>query len=517
MSFWRRREVVVHTPLKPETPADLYVKILELEPLSERAWAFASTLGDHDDKNQALQYSKKLAVDPEPYLRWAGAIALVSLHRAGLRDAERALWTLIQDPIATVRAKIAKELSWDTLPETAPLKQALAKDSASDVRLQAAAGLYAFPDMASRSALKTLTHDRDGRVRAEAIRSLQFIETDPPDVREFITFTDDSSPAVRAEMASWLETAEAEYALPHLLHLVTDGDARVRGRAVQSLSGFQNPKAVEAISKTTTDPDGWIRAMSLRILSGFNGEDVMGLLLAHVQDPVPEVRKVVAQQLETRISPELLPVFEKLSEDDGNVNTRRSALRSLEKISGAEAELLITRMLRDPSLIVSKAAKKALLARAKKEHIAPDTAYELQYGRELSTGTKLAFHGRSSVPLKAWEKFLSEVQRLDGRVAASSENTPYVQIDTINGASHCLLPFGPAHWIRLDCLPSGMGYAILSRTQVDNWSMGIQVKHFAHGHALCSRLGWFGGPPASGSDLVSEDKPKQRRGRSRKP
>lgn len=150
MNFWQRRQVIIQPPSRPESPAEFYVTILKLEPFSERAWAFAAWLGEDNDKTQALQYALKLSADPEPYIRWAGAIALVRLHQAGLRDAEKGLWSMMQDPVATIRAKIARELNWDTLPESARLKQVLATDKSAEVRYQAAAGLYAFPDAASR-------------------------------------------------------------------------------------------------------------------------------------------------------------------------------------------------------------------------------------------------------------------------------------------------------------------------------------------------------------------------------
>jgi len=403
---------------------------------------------------------------------------------------------MLQDPSSAVRTKVAEEIRWDGLLETARLKHALAKDSCPETRRFTASGLYLHSDPESRSILDGLTRDQDGKVRAEAIGSLRAIEKNPPEVKDYISLVSDPDSEVRAQMASWLGDAEEAFSLPHLLHLVHDSDALVRGRSIHSLNGLKDPRATESIVRATSDADGWIRAMALEILGYHDVPGVMELLLAHVDDPVSDVRKVVAQRLESRVTPELLPVLEKLSEDEQNVNTRRSALRSLDKIPGEEAELLITRMLRDPSQIIVKAAKKALVARAKKEAIAPGTVFELQYGRELSVATRLAFHGRSSVPLKAWEKFLSEVQRWDGRGAASSENMPCVRFETKQGRHHCILPFGPAHWIRIDFLPNAtgfpeMGYGILTTPQIAAWSKEMKVRHFQHGQRLARRLGWF--------------------------
>lgn len=126
---WNRRSIVVQqTPPREETPKDRYLLILEAEPYSAHSAAVAYFLGKHEDKAQALLYAKRLAVDPEPALRFAGVTALVRLHCEGSRDAEQALWRLVEDPSSRVRAKMAEELKWDSLPETGRLKQALGRD-----------------------------------------------------------------------------------------------------------------------------------------------------------------------------------------------------------------------------------------------------------------------------------------------------------------------------------------------------------------------------------------------------
>lgn len=322
---------------------------------------------------------------------------------------------------------------------------------------------------------------------------------------------------MRAEIACWLWNEETEFALRHLLCLLADPDAGVRYQALQSIGHFSDQRATDAIVRSADDPDGSVRALSLRLLGETDYAGTTELLLAHSRDPISEVRKVVAQQLENRITPEMLPVLEPLSEDEENVNTRRSALRSLEKIPGERAEVLITRMLRDPSQMVCKAAKKALIARAKNESIALHTSHELRYGQEHGVGTKAAFLECASSPFKAWEVFLSEVQRLDGRLKALSSDSPCVQVVTQQGGHHCLLPFGPAHWIRLDFAPQlsgspSMGYCLLLREEVQEWSRGIGVRHFAHGKKLSERFGWF---ERSSSKKKAESHPREQGSGSR--
>lgn len=496
MGYWNQRPAVVRHEPEAETPASLYARITEAAPFSELAWSLSYRLGKFPDKPQAILFAKRLASDPDPALRHAGVIALVHLHLAGLREAEHTLWTMVNDPDERVRSRIGNDLRWDDLPETARLKQALAKDPSAAVRLNATTGLYLFRDEASRNTLLALARDEDADVRAEAISEFYSIETDPPDVREFLSFLGDPAPVVRAAMVCWLGYVDEALALPHLLALAHDEDSRVRGRVVEALRHIPGDASTATLLEATTDLTPWIRASALKGLGQHGYPELLDLLIAHVDDTSTEVRKTVAQLLESRVTPELLPTLEKLSEDEAHAATRRSALRSLEQIPGPEAELLITRMLRDPAQMVAQAAKKALAKRAKTEAIAPGTRFELQYGREESVATRLAFRGRSSVPGKAWETFLSQVQRLDGRVQADSDNSPCIQVETKSGAHHCIIPFGPAHWVRIDFAPASrahpqMGYALLTTAEVGAWSSGMDVQHFHSGKALSKRLGWF--------------------------
>jgi hypothetical protein len=135
MSSWNRREVVYVRPdPKPETVADLYSRLLETSPFTPLAHALAYFIGKNTDKSQALACAKRLAIDPETHLRCAGAVALAQLHQEGLRDAERVLWQMLEDPEPAVREAIAEELKFDSAPETAKLLYVLVKDHTPLVR-----------------------------------------------------------------------------------------------------------------------------------------------------------------------------------------------------------------------------------------------------------------------------------------------------------------------------------------------------------------------------------------------
>jgi len=465
-----------------------------------------------------------LCSDSEAALRFAGAAALTQLHRNGSRDAEKALWALLEDPSPRIRAKIADDLKWDDLPETGRLKQALARDHDAAVRMQAAGGLYLHNDEASRSALVALTQDPIDRVRAEALDAFQSIEEEnnPPSPKDYLQCVADPSPLVRASMAAWLRWTESSVAFPHLIQLYRDNSDLVRFHAVCSLAGNSSEAATEVLVAATNDSDPSVRAEALRSLPSRQLPRCLELHLAHASDSSPEVRKTVAYFLERDPTPDLLPLLEKLSEDQANMNIRRAALRGIEKLPGPEAETLIVRMLRDPAQSIAKAAKKALEKRAKEQDVSRGTADMIRFGAEGALATRVAFHGRP-VPMKAWEDFLENVARLDGRPMADSLTTPSVQIETKQGNYHCILPFGPAHWIRIDFLPQPgspplMAYAVQSTAEIDNWSQSVQVRHFAPDLKLAKHFGWFKLDQESIVEATSLEptSPKSKRGRPRR-
>ncbi|BDU70851.1 HEAT repeat domain-containing protein [Mesoterricola silvestris] len=507
---WGHRTVYVQQPAKsPETPQDQYLRILEAAPFSERAGAIGYFLGEHEDKAQAMQCAQRLAADPEAALRFAGAAALVRLHLGGSREAEKTLWTLIRDESPKVRAKVADGLKWDNLPETGRLKQALAEDADPTVRAHAAMGLYLLGDEASRASLLALTWDPVAEVRAEAIYALQNIEeqNNPPPPTEFLGFVEDPSPLVRSSLAAWLHWENPAISFPYLHRLVRDPDASVRFQALASLGANPASEVTTIVRSATADPDPSIRAEALSLLQSRACADLRQVLLANAADSSSVVRKQVAYGLERDPTPDLLPTLEKFSEDEANMNIRRSALRSLEQLPGVEAEALIVRMLRDPAKPIAKAAEKVLKQRAKIQGVSLESANIVQFGLQDAVATRLAFHGLSKVPLKAWEDFLSQIIRLDGRPKADSASSPAVQVEAQDGTLHCILPFGPAQWIRLDTVfqpghPTLMGFAIQTTKEVAIWFQTQQPRHFNHGLRLAKRLGWVEGSSPTSDNPV---------------
>ena len=163
-----------------------------------------------------------------------------------------------------------------------------------------------------------------------------------------------------------------------------------------------------------------------------------------------DVRNYVARAMEGRATLEMLPILERLAEDEAHALTRWATAKALRDVPWAEAEALLVHLMRDPSKKVAAVAKKVLEGRAKASLTSPPTTFELRYGREESVATRLAFHGKNrKFPLRAWEAFLGQVERLDGVKAGSTLTSPAV-VRTAPGGAWAILPFGPALWMCLE-------------------------------------------------------------------
>ena len=501
MSPWHRRHMALgHSEQPPETVADIYARLLEAPPHSPLAHALAYTIGMHPDKPQAVAFGKMMGAAPESFMRWAGIVALAKLHKDGLREAERGLLQLVGDPLPAVRAAIAHELHCDSSPESAQILRILAADPEPKVRMEAAGGLFFCQDPASRETLLELTRDPEDLVRAEATCSLGWIDGTPLDIRDFLDLLDDPCPEVRGNMTGWLGWIADDFTYPYLLKMSWDPDPGVRCQAIKILGGFQRQEALSRMKDSILDSSENVQAEAFKVLAQWEGPEFTETLVNFASDPSTTVRRAVAQCLETRTTPELIPILEKLSEDDGSAAIRRSTVHCLEAIPGEESERLLVCLMHDPSSIVAKAAEKVLKKRAKAEFVDPSTTFELRFGRKQAVATRLAFHGRSSQPLKAWQAFLAGVHRLDGKDEGNSTTSPSILVETPLGSHYCLMPFGPAHWMRIEHAPQlkgapRMAYAVLGTEEVRTWSEGISVKRFHQGRSLSKRLGWFEAQP----------------------
>jgi len=480
MDGWRRdREVVTSDPsLSEEKAGDLFAQILADPPSHTDSYWKALRLGDLKNLAEALQSALRLAWDPSPGYRRLGVVALARLQSRGLMDAQRRLRELASDPFDEVRRTLAEEIHTNVNPEAGEILLVLASDPDPRVRAEVPDGLHNQGTPGARAAFLRLLRDPDDKVRAEASSCLPYFEKDPIRPDEALDLAIDPVHEVRAQVARWLGWETQATAVGPLLLLAEDASALVREHALDSLKRFQvqDARVFSRILQGFEDPAPAVRAKAVRLLHRHPAPEALEALLKRANDPDNDVRQHVARGLEGRATIEMMPILERLAEDDASSLIRWATAQALAALPGPEAENLLVRLTRDPAKRVQNAARKILERRAKAGLVEPPTAFELRYGQKESVATRLAFHGRSAKPLHAWGKFIEGVQRLDGVLAGETTVMPGVVLTRAEEAAWAILPFGPMLWICIEweageAAGQGprMGYALRRTEEVAGW------------------------------------------------
>lgn len=176
-------------------------------------------------------------------------------------------------------------------------------------------------------ALRALVGDPDEEVRKAVGEALEKVEAGMQ-LETIIGHLEGDNRAFMARAILSLGKIHSEQAIPPLIKVLSEGDANMRGLALQVLGEKKHPKTIMHIGKHLKDPDPAVRVHAADALGNF-----------------PDKRLV----------PHLAALLG--SDDDALVC---SALTSLGKIGVPEAEEPIIGALRDPRPSVRKAAVLAL-------------------------------------------------------------------------------------------------------------------------------------------------------------
>ncbi|WP_306598823.1 HEAT repeat domain-containing protein [Geothrix sp. 21YS21S-2] len=477
---------------------EIYFELLSKPPSYEYHQHRGYSIGSHANHVEALQVANRLANDPDPGYRAFGVKALVPLLSRGFMEAQRKLQEMVGDPSPEVRQALAWGLV-DERKDCSALLLSLSRDPVPAVRADAAPGLAAQELPETRERFLELLRDPDDSVREAASDCLYYPEKDPIRPEEAMDLRFDPVPAVRAHVARWCSWLPAPAAVEPLLEISQDVSGKVRTAALDALGKFleQDARALPRILTGLEDPDPFVRTIAASLLHRHPAPEVLARLLAHANDSDTDVRNYVARAMEGRATFEMLPILERLADDEAHALTRWATAKALIDVPGAEAEALLVHLMRDPSKKVATAARKALEFRAKASLASPPATFELRYGREESVATRLAFHGRDKKhPLRAWEAFLDQVERIDGIKAASTGDSPAV-VRLTQGGAWAVLPFGPAHWMCLEW-KAGPGpnespvlsYAVRNTEEVRAWFQGLGPGKVCQGRKLAKALGW---------------------------
>lgn len=478
---------------------EIYVGVLSKPPGYEQYPMTGYRIGIHENHTEALQVANRLANDHDPGYRTVGVEALVPLLGRGFMEAQRKLQEMVRDPSPEVRQALAWGLV-DERKDCSALLLALSRDAVPAVRAKAVYGVAAQELPETRERFLELLRDPDDTVREAASDCLYYPDKDPIQPEEAMDLRFDPVPAVRAHVAKWCSWLQAPVAVDPLLELSHDVSRQVRTAALDTLGKFleQDPRVLPRALSGLDDPDPYVRTIAARLLHRHPSPEVFAQVLTHADDADVDVRNYVARAMEGRATLEMLPILERLADDEAHSLTRWATAKALRDVPGAEAEALLVHLMRDPSRKVAAMAKKILEGRAKASMTSPPTTYELRYGKEESVATRLAFHGRNKrKPLQAWEAFLDQVERLDGLRAGSTRTSP-AMLRTAPDGAWAILPFGPAQWMCLEWTAGqeskdgpAMRYALRTTKEVEAWIQDLPPGKVIQGRKLAKALGWL--------------------------
>lgn len=176
-------------------------------------------------------------------------------------------------------------------------------------------------------ALRSLINDSDEEVRRAVAEAMEKVEAGMQ-LETILGHLEGENRAFMAKAILSLGRIHSEKAFPPLIKVLSEGDANMRGLALQVLGAKANPKTIMHIGKHLKDPDPAVRVHAADALGNF-----------------PDKRLV----------PHLTGLLG--NEDDALVC---SALQSLGRIGVPEAEEAILGALRDERASVRKAAALAL-------------------------------------------------------------------------------------------------------------------------------------------------------------
>jgi HEAT repeat protein len=472
------------------------MKIVSRKGAPEYLHALAWSLGSQTDHIKAMEMSLRLLMDPEPSLRGLGIVALAELHDHGIRDAYKALQRAAKDPVAEVRASIPYELRFDSTIETASLLIGMAEDPEAIVRQHVASSLHILALPEAKPCFLRFLKDAEPQVRAAALENSSLWNEDDgvPPFPEAIELQHDQDEDVRANVPSWLRALPDEEGEPLLIRLSRDESPKVRASVLGAYWSLTSQAWILRLIECMEDPSDRVRIHAADHLSRCPDECVAPVLLKHWKDSSATVRKFIAQGLEARADTSMLPIFERLAEDDGNSFTRLATARALGRLRGPESELILSKMLKDPTKLVQKTVRKILMAWAKESPLERATELVLRHGSKGAGATREAFNLTSKRPMNDWNVFLSKAQTLDGLLAGDTDHGPAIVLEK-DEATWGLLPFGPANWIRIQCsgrqaeVPS-LGYQLLSPEETGDWLESLGPCRIRKGRELAKQAKW---------------------------
>lgn len=262
----------------PRQLKDLIIRLHHADPV-ERAWAAYQLAKLRRGAAPAVPYLVSLLEDETPVLltRYVGGGFHSSSDTTPADEAVRTLGQIGE-------------------PATTSLILAL-KHPRPGVRARAAKALGHIGDINAIEFLLATLHDNERKVRASAALALGNYRN--PRAAQMImdAWTQQSDPAVQADMVYALAQINDIMAAPFLIDKSQAADVNLRAAIVFALGKLGDARAVPALITSLADTDEIVRANSAYALSKYYNPQVIDALIARLSDPVEQVRMAAQESL----------------------------------------------------------------------------------------------------------------------------------------------------------------------------------------------------------------------------
>jgi HEAT repeat protein len=208
-------------------------------------------------------------------------------------------------------------------------------------------------------ALRLALADKEASVRRQAILSLEVIVARSPAATKaalpaLAKAVKDESTTIRVDLARTLSRCGVD-ALPAVLTLADDSDAKVRAYALAGLARLKPPAArvLPILAKRAKDdPESMVRQSALRTLGSLGKEAVPAVRVA-LADKDPSVQKVAVRSLVMigDDAKEAIPALKETAAKAENADVRGAAVTALGKLGKEGEEALLGLLGREDSAV----------------------------------------------------------------------------------------------------------------------------------------------------------------------
>ena len=175
-----------------------------------------------------------------------------------------------------------------------------------------------------------LLNDSEEEVReaaAAALERLEFFQ----DLGQIVEDLQSDKRGQRVKAIFAMENVKSADVFPHLIDLLKDPDADIRGAAIQVLGFKAHPKSLNSLVKHLKDPSPAVRVHTAEALGHFDDVRLAPYLVSLLGDDDEQFVSSAARSLGSIGSPDCAEPLAKLTKD-GRATVRTAAVRALSEL-----------------------------------------------------------------------------------------------------------------------------------------------------------------------------------------